>query len=515
MYEFKCDFNLVKKEFMISFEELFARPLFEKRNSKDFAFCIHDRKYSYQDFFNIVEQIYGIVEQIDENVVGLYVPDDILTYASIVALWFSDKSYVPLNPNQPKERHQEVITSVGTHVILSSDSSYDISIPHIKVVSTKEIVSTDYQQKNTLNYDYIKDDSLAYVLFTSGSTGKPKGVQITKGNLAAFIDSMNKIGLDITSEDRCLQPFDLTFDFSVSSYVIPLVKGACIYTIPNKATKFTYIAGLLEEHHLTVLQMVPSMIRNLLPYMEEVDVSSVRYNILCGEALTGKVIKPWHEANQEMVSYNMYGPTEDTVFCTYYLINNDNIEYPLSSNDIVSIGKTFKNNGVLLIDDNNIEITAPNKEGELCLCGEQLTPGYWKNEKENAEKFFEKEGKRYYRSGDICYYAEDGNLMYVSRKDFQVKINGFRVELGEIENRFAAISGGKYSVVLPYTNAQGNTELAIVIEGKEYEYKEHQASLANVLPAYEVPSRWLFIRNIPLNQNGKVDRKAIRKEFNI
>ena len=326
---------------------------------------------------------------------------------------------------------------------------------------------------------------------------------------------MDNIGLDITNKDKCLQPFDLTFDFSVSSYVIPLVKGACIYTIPNKAVKFTYIAELLEEYHLTVLQMVPSMIRNLLPYIEEVDVTSVRFNILCGEALTGKVIIPWHQANQNMVSYNMYGPTEDTVFCTYYMINRRNIDSLLASNDIVSIGTTFKNSDVLLMDDNDQEINTSNQEGELCLCGTQLTPGYWKNDKENAEKFFMKGGNRFYRTGDMCYYAEDGNLMYVSRKDFQVKINGYRVELGEIENVYAEVSHGKYCVVLPYLNAQSNTELAIVIEGKEYDYKEHQSVMSSKLTKYMMPSKWLFVKSMPLNQNGKVDRKEIRKIFNL
>ncbi len=489
--------------------------LIDRKESNSPAFVINGEEWSYAGFHSIVEQIYQFICDKDEKYFFLYATDDIRTYASIVALWFAGKAYVPLNPNQPKERHLEVMESVGAHYVLSSDKKYAVEINGINVMPTWNLSATGYNIKNIIPKHDISDNELAYILFTSGSTGKPKGVPITRGDLAAFIDSMNNIGLDITSEDRCLQPFDLTFDFSVSSYVIPLVKGACVYTIPNKATKFTYIAELLEEHHLTVLQMVPSMIRNLLPYMDEVDVSSVRYNILCGEALTGKVIRPWHEANPEMISYNMYGPTEDTVFCTYYLVNKSNINNLLAANDIVSIGKTFKNNEVLLVDDNNKDIEIANIEGELCLCGEQLTPGYWKNEKENAEKFFEKDGKRYYRSGDICYYAEDGNLMYVSRKDFQVKINGFRVELGEIENRYAAISGGKYSVVLPYTNQQGNTELAIVIEGKEYDYKEHQTALANALPAYEVPARWLFIRSIPLNQNGKVDRKAIRKEFNL
>ena len=495
------------------FKELFLLPISKFKNSRKTAVFIYGESYSYTQFFDRVDHIICLVKDLPDKYVGLYAVDNILTYASIVGLWSCGKSYVPLNPVQPVERHNEAIDSVGLKHILSCDKKYK-SEKDAEIIYTEADFS-DYHRMTDLTPVDVPDTELAYILFTSGSTGKPKGVPITRGNLAAFIDSMNNIGLDITSEDKCLQPFDLTFDFSVSSYVIPLVKGACIYTIPNKATKFTYIAELLEEHHLTVLQMVPSMIRNLLPYMDEVDVSSVRYNILCGEALTGKVIRPWHEANPKMVSYNMYGPTEDTVFCTYYLVNKSNINNLLAANDIVSIGKTFKNNEALLMDDDNKEITKANIEGELCLCGEQLTPGYWKNEKENADKFFKKDGKRYYRSGDICYYAEDGNLMYVSRKDFQVKINGFRVELGEIENRYAAISGGKYSVVLPFTNQQGNTELAIVIEGKEYDYKEHQTALSNALPAYEVPARWLFIRSIPLNQNGKVDRKAIRKEFNL
>lgn len=497
------------------FYNQFIDPLLNVKDSQALAFHIGKRDFSYSQLYDVVEQVYAKVINLPEDNICLYATDDIRTYASIIALWYAGKAYVPLNPNQPKERHIEILESVGSHYILSADESYDIGQEGINLICTNKVVTDAYVRTNEMRLEDVHDNKLAYILFTSGSTGKPKGVPITRGDIAAFIDSVDHIGLDITSNDRCLQPFDLTFDFSVSSYVIPLAKGASIYTIPNKATKFTYIAELLEEHHLTVLQMVPSMIRNLLPYLDEVDLTSVRYNILCGEALTGKVIIPWHQANPEMVSYNMYGPTEDTVFCTYYLINKGNIDNLLSANDIVSIGTTFKNSGILLLDDNNNEITDANKEGELCLCGEQLTPGYWKNDKENAEKFFVMNGVRYYRTGDMCYYTQDGNLMYVSRKDFQVKINGFRVELGEIENRYAAISGGKYAIVLPFVNEQGNTKLAIVIEGSEYDYSAHKTELANVLPAYELPEKWLFVRNMPLNPNGKVDRKAIREKFNL
>lgn len=506
---------IIEDKKMIGFSECFLKTFLSRSSSCNAAFVINDVEYSYTELYNLSSQIYHLLIQIPESNICLYATDDVRTYASIIALWFCGKAYVPLNPNQPIERHREVIDSVGAHYILSSSGNFHPKLDGIEVIYTDSFSEINTSLKDSLEIVDVPDSELAYILFTSGSTGKPKGVPITRGDVAAFIDSMNNIGLDITSKDKCLQPFDLTFDFSVSSYVIPLTKGACIYTIPNKAVKFTYIAELLEEHHLTVLQMVPSMIRNLLPYMDEVDASSVRYNILCGEALTGKVIIPWHGANPNMISYNMYGPTEDTVFCTYYLINKDTINKLLTANDIVSIGKSFKNSGVLLMDDNDIEITQPNVEGELCLCGNQLTPGYWKNDRENKEKFFVKDGVRYYRSGDMCYYAEDGNLMYVSRKDFQVKINGYRVELGEIENVYAEAAKGKYCVVLPYQNAQDNTELAIIVEGKEYDYKEHQAYMSSKLTKYMMPSKWLFVKSMPLNQNGKVDRKEIRRIFNL
>lgn len=497
---------------MNSFDSLFIQNLQKFQNSVKVAFHINGVSYTYKQLIETAASLQQMIKKLPDDLFGLYATDDIRTYASILALWFSGKAYVPFNPGQPKERHKEVASVTDIRCILSSEDSYTLG--DIKILKTSDINPFD-NSGISLETITVADDKLAYILFTSGSTGTPKGVQITRGNVAAFIDSMDNIGLNITSEDKCLQPFDLTFDFSVSGYVIPLVKGASIYTVPLKATKFTYIALLLEEHHLSVLQMVPSMIRNLLPYIAEVDVSSVRYNILCGEALTGKVIKKWHKGNQSMISYNMYGPTEDTVFCTCYILNHDNIDNPLSNNDIICIGKTFKNNEVVLLNDNNEIINDIGVVGELCLSGKQLTPGYFNNPLENDNKFFYLNGQRFYRSGDLCYYSQNEDLMYVSRKDFQLKINGFRVELEEIENKYFKISEGRYSVVIPYENKQGNTELAIIIEGKEYDVEEHHKKLASVLPFYEIPQKWLFVKSIPLNQNGKIDRPTLRKMFNL
>ena len=198
-----------------------------------------------------------------------------------------------------------------------------------------------------------------------------------------------------------------------------------------------------------------------------------------------------------------------TCNCTYYLIDKSNTDNLLTANDIVSIGKTFKNSGVLLVGEEDAVINSPNVEGELCLCGDQLTPGYWKNDKDNAEKFFEKDGTRYYRTGDLCYYAEDGNLMYVSRKDFQVKIRGYRVELGEIEAAAASIARIDYNcclfdhenekIILVYTGSIDETEVDHILKTK--------------LQEYMIPARYIHREQMLFSTNGKIDRIALRKEY--
>ena len=473
------------------------------------AFVIGGAAWTYGQLFSLAAQISAKVRDLDFDLVCLYAVDDIRTYAAILALWANGKAYVPLNPMQPLTRHQEVIGSVEAGCVISADPKYAPGLDCVSVMDTSALNADEGGP--VLEWKDVPDDALAYIIFTSGSTGVPKGVPITRGNLAAFIDSIDATKLRVSASDRCLQPFDLTFDFSVSSYVIPLVKGACIYTVPPKAIKFLYIASLIEDHRLTLLQMVPSMMRNLLPYIAELDLSSVRYNVFCGEALLVPHIRKWHGANPEMLSFNMYGPTEDTVFCTYYLIDKRNIDSLSASNDIVSIGVSYKNNSVLLVDDADKVVDSPSTEGELCLAGAQLTPGYWRNPGENGKKFFLHGGVRYYRSGDLCYYAPDGTLMFLGRKDFQVKINGFRVELGEIEKHFADASGGRFCVAVPVENAQGNIEIDLVVEGKEYDCSSEKEYLLSRLPKYEVPSRYLFMRSIPMNQNGKVDRKAVKE----
>jgi amino acid adenylation domain-containing protein len=377
------------------------------------------------------------------------------------------------------------------------------SFSSVKMIDTTKLVFDDY----LLEPKVADDADLAYILFTSGSTGKPKGVPITRENLTVFIQFMDEL-INIDETDKCLQPFDLTFDFSVSSYVIPILKGACLYTVPHNQIKFQYISELLEEYSLTLAPMVPSMIRYFQPYFDEINLPSLRYNIFCGEALPLDLVDEWSKCIPNAFIDNFYGPTENTVFTTVYRYNRSGSNK--SHNGALCIGKAMPENEIVIIDDNNVPLDN-NVQGELCLAGKQLTPGYWKNPGKNQEVFFMYNNTRFYRTGDVCYQDEDGDILYCGRLDSQVKVQGYRIELGEIEYHAKSFLAGYNTVCVAYETVSGNTELALFVEIVDYDTSKLAAYLKSKLPPYMVPTKLLCCHHLPLNANGKTDKNTLKE----
>jgi amino acid adenylation domain-containing protein len=358
----------------------------------------------------------------------------------------------------------------------------------------------------------VEDEEIAYILFTSGSTGKPKGVPITRANLSAFIGSFLKTGFDITNFDRCLQCFDLTFDVSVQAFLIPLLSGACVYTIPHDQIKYSYVYGLLTDHKLTFGVMAPSMLRYLRPYFDELDVQSMKYFIITAEASQVTLMQEWSKCIPNAEIFNFYGPTETTIYCTYYKFNRDAPNKHL--NGMLSIGKAMSNLTALILDETG-NVTGINESGELCISGSQLTPGYWKNPQKSSESFFEKilngTPKRFYRTGDSCFIDNEGDIMYAGRLDYQVKIQGYRIELGEIEYHAREFLNGRNAIATSFENHSGNIELALFVEGELTELNLLLEYLKSKMPYYMVPTKLIPTRNFPLNSNGKIDRRKLNE----
>lgn len=469
------------------------------------AFYIGSSFYTYSELSDAVDRIRAYIRKMpDEPVMAIIAHDHLLTYASIIALWAEGRAYVPLSPSSPQPRNTDVLVQSEARTVLSSGECV--------VFENVSLVRTDLLPETSERFQSMTDpgDPVAYLLFTSGTTGKPKGVPIGRKAVAAFVDAFDRLGYGVGSEDRCLQMFDLTFDLSVISFLVPLLKGACVYTVPQDEIKYTYIHELLEDQAITVALMVPSILNFLRPYFDEVNCPSLRINLFCGEALALDVLTEWADRVPNARVVNVYGPTEHTIFCTE--MEYDRKGANKERNGILAIGKPMHGTVVAIIDEESKPLPA-GAIGELCLAGPQATAGYWKDPVRNSESFIQLDGNfhgmRFYRTGDRCLQDAEGDLLYLGRVDHQVKIQGFRVELAEVEHYAKRELQKRNLVAAAIPNTQGHTELFLVVEGELPDVVAFNKRLRAILPSYMVPTKVMNIESLPLNSNGKIDRPAV------
>lgn len=457
----------------------------------------------------------GQHEQSANTIIGVVANSDLETYASMLAILFCGHGYLPINPNSPVDRNVTILQQAGSGLLLASNeeslAKLALGLPDLRVVSTRDIRQTTGKPF----FKSVPDSHYAYLLFTSGSTGIPKGVPISRSNLEAFLAGFFDLGIDLNENDRVLQMFDLTFDFSVMSCFVPLVVGACLYPAASNELRFMSVYRLLEEQQITCAPMVPSALTFLRPYFKEIHLENLRFSIFCGEPLLSDIAQEWADCAPNSRIINFYGPTEATVFCSAYEWSHSRQK---SLNGALSIGKPMLHSTMLVVDEQR-SILPLNQVGEICLAGAQLTSGYWNDPQKNQEAFFEigADGsyERFYRTGDLGYIDADGDFMFQGRLDQQVKVQGFRIELAEIEHHARACAGVKQAVAVAIPNRDGNTELILCVQDYLGDTRIMLAALKHKLPSYMIPARVVNVPVFPLNKNGKIDRPALRKYVSV
>ncbi len=438
-------------------------------------------------------------------VVGICCERSELLLVSTLAVLKTGAAYLPLDPDFPQERLIYMLEdSQAVAVIEDASAPQGVRDAALKHISTDELSKSNADQ-SAFKPVSITAEQLAYTIYTSGSTGKPKGVRVQHSAVINFLESM-AVEPGLTEADRLLAVTTLSFDISVLELFLPIVCGAATVVATRDDIKDgERLAALIEQHGVSVMQATPSTWRMLLLSKWRAAAASgqPKLRALCGgEPLPADLAKELLPQVAEL--WNMFGPTETTVWSTCKRINY--------ADSIITVGTPIANTRVYVLDSKlkPLPVSAP---GELCIAGAGVTLGYHNRPELNADRFVEHpEFGRLYRTGDLAKVLPSGELQHLGRLDDQVKLRGYRIELGDIE---AALQNSaeveQAAVYLWEINEQDVRIVACCVPpaGKSLETIALRKQLRNVLPSYMLPQYFLSIAAVPLTPNGKIDRRSL------
>ena len=432
--------------------------------------------------------------------------------AAMLGTVYAGAFYVIVDPSQPAERMREIFEVSDPDAVIITDEEMRMDIE--KIQNKEKIYSLQRMMNEKIDAaeldrrrDGSSEEDILYGIFTSGSTGKPKCVVVQHRAVIDFITHFTET-FGFTEKDRIGNQAPFDFDVSVKDIYSCLATGAELVLIPK--TLFSLPSMLLDEichKKVTVLIWAASALGMVaaLKGLEYKVPSDVRKIFFSGEVMPAKLLKVWQKALPETEFVNLYGPTEITCNCTYYPIKKI-----CDEDEKIPIGKPFAGRKIFLLDDKGNVVTEARKKGEICVTGESLAAGYYRNKEETDRHFkilsLDGDACRCYLTGDMGYYGEDGNLYFAGRRDFQIKHMGHRIELEEIESRVEQMDDVQRCCCVM---DEKRNRLAAFYLGDAGQ-KEIRKHLKKVLPSYMIPQTICRTDRIPLNKNGKTDRKYFK-----
>ncbi|QNN43930.1 non-ribosomal peptide synthetase [Pedobacter roseus] len=430
--------------------------------------------------------------------VGLLMGRSPWTIACILGVLNIGKGYVPIDINYPSSRIDYIINDAAFDLLIVDGagsavvpSSYKGRVLHLDDLDLSEIPDS---WDSWLPEGTGTDDS-AYLIYTSGTTGSPKGVDVSRGNLAAFLEWSAKEFSD-TPFEVMYATTSYSFDLSVFEFLFPLVEGKSIRLLDSAL----YISDFLGIDQKIMINTVPSVVKTLLE--EGIEWNNVVALNMAGEQISKKLISEIDTSEIEV--RNLYGPSEDTVYSTMYRFHKRDL-------DTVPIGKAIDNTHIYILDSCH-NLLPVGVEGEIYLSGHCITKGYHGRADLTEKYFFENPfvpGLRMYKTGDRGRWLEDGNVEFLGRNDDQVKIRGYRIELSEIQYGVESFPGVKRAVAVVQDVKEDREIVVYWVGGDEVQKTDLIGYLSSILPSYMMPAHWVKLDEIPYNSNGKIDKKRL------
>ena len=493
-------------------------------NSSRIALTCDGQIMTYKELDNLSEAIgQFLLNEVgeDNKPIVLYGNKENIIMAVMMGALKSGRAYIPIDVSYPKERVEAIIEEVKPDVLF--DFSEGNIFHGIKVIHYDDIKSI-YEKYNVFEIDsrsWVKEDENAYILFTSGSTGKPKGVQISSNNLDNFVDWISEY-LDLDeSEETFMNQAAYSFDLSVTSIYPGLCYGKTLHGLSkNTLSNLKDMFADISKSDINLWVSTPSFAgmciaedsfnSNMLPNLKAmVFIGEVLPKTLCEELLK-------RFPNTRII--NGYGPTEATVAVS---INDMNKEL-LDADGTLPIGYPMKES-IIRIEDLDGNQVKEGEKGEIIIVSPSVSKGYFNNDEMTKKSFFydyyNGEKCRAYRTGDLGYFKE-GRLYYCGRKDFQIKLNGYRIEIEDIENNLIKINNVKNAAVIPINKNDKISYLTAFVELKEdngisslKNGIDIKKELGKLIPSYMVPRNIKIVKQFPTNINGKIDRKKLLEEI--
>ena len=446
--------------------------------------------------------------------VAVYMDKGISCLAAMLGVTYSGSFYTVIDTHMPAARIQNIFSTLAPAAVLTDAAHAQAAVEFLgsaRLVLFEEIAQTPCDKKALARVrSRMIDTDPLYALFTSGSTGMPKGTVVCHRSVIDYAHWVTQT-FHITQDTVFASQTPFYFSMSVLDIFATLASGATLCMPPKSYFSFpVQLLEYMQAHQVNTIYWVPSAL-GLIARMKALDYvkpSALSTILFAGEVMPVKWLNIWRSHYPQALFANLYGPTEVTDICAYYIVDR-----PFREDESLPIGRACDNCGRLVLDENGCA-PAPGELGELCVRGSFLAMGYYGVPDKTAESFVQNPINRFYpeliyKTGDLVYYNERGELVYMGRKDFQIKHMGYRIELGEIEAAVSACEGLEVCVCLYDAKRD---KLILVYEGAAA--PEEILPLAKEkLPSYMVPNKIIRTRKMPYNANGKLDRKWLGEHY--